>query len=61
MTDIFKDRTEMPAQPDLAVSSVKIPGEALSGATRDMKMSGQVNWPDLEVKNIGRPRFGKAM
>ena len=59
--NIFKDKTEMPAQPDIAVSSVKVPGEIMSGANRDMKLAGVMNWPDLEVKNVDRPRFGKAM
>lgn len=56
--NVFKDKTEMPKEPDIAVSSVKIPGEVMSGATRDMKMAGVMRWPELEVKNVERPRFG---
>jgi len=55
--NIFKDKTEMPSQPDIAVSSVRIPGETLSGADRDMKMAGQVKWP-IDVTHIERPRYG---
>lgn len=55
MSDIFKDKTEMPAQPDIAVSSVKVPGYQDRG---DMRMAGQKNYPDLRVENVRRPRFG---
>ena len=58
MSNIFKDKTEMPGQPDLAVSSVKVPGEVMSGASRDMKMAGVMNWPELKVVSVDRPRFG---
>lgn len=56
--NIFKDKTEMPTQPDISVSSVKVPGEILSEANRDMKLVGQWNHPELKVQNLQRPRFG---
>jgi len=59
--NIFRDKTEMPKEPDIAVSSVKVPGEALSLANRDMKMAGQMQYPNQAVVSVQRPRFGKAM
>ena len=55
--NIFQDKTEMPKQPDLSVSAVRIPGEDLAGATRDMRMPGQVKWP-LDTTHVARPRYG---
>ena len=56
--NIFKDKTEMPSQPDIAVSAVRIPGERLSEADRDMKMAGQFHHDGQAVVSVTRPRFG---
>lgn len=55
--NIFEDKTQMPSEPDISVSSVKVPGEILSGANRDMKAPGLMKWP-LDTVHVARPRFG---
>ena len=54
MTDIFRDKTAMP--PTKEVVSTAMCREETPLVVG--KLSGERNWPELQVRNLDRPRRG---
>lgn len=58
MADIFKDKTQERAdRPQMAVMT----RQAAYDRSEDLPLPGQRRNPDMEVRNVQRPRFGRDM